>query len=262
MLVTVMSAPAPSVPPGRGWLLLALLAGTVAVAAPRYEPIKITQAVEVEFPSRRVMHYIDKGEARVMIMVDEQGRLADWIVTAYTNPLFAKSALDAIPQWKYEAARLHGQPVVARAELRFIFENNEKIRIISGEMEVARRFKAGAYRNEFERPVCRLAELDAAPEAEVEVAPMSPERLGARAPAGEVVVDYLVDAEGRVRMPMIVSSDDAAFSQSVLLAMSEWKYSVPRRNGEPVIAWLRYRFEFKAPEPVQPTATERRQASL
>lgn len=240
------------------WLTVLAAAGTgaVASAAERYEPIRVDRCVEIEFPSQAVMRYVDRGRAQVMIMVDAEGRLADWMVIAYSNPLFAKSALDVIPQWKYEPARLHGRPMAARAELTFVFENNEIVRVISGEAEVARRFKTSAYRNGYVRPICRVPELDALPEVEVEVAPMPPDQLGARVAAGEVIVDYLVDSDGRVRMPLIVSSDDEAFSRSVLLAMSEWKYSAPSRKGAPVIAWLRYRFEFSpAPNPAPQTAS-------
>ena len=73
---------------------------------------------------------------------------------------------------------------------------------------------------------------------------MPPDQLGAIAKEGKVIVDYLIDPEGKVRMPMIVSTDDEAFSNSVLLAINECRYGVPRREGVPVITRVRRQYIF------------------
>ena len=45
-------------------------------------------------------------------------------------------------------------------------------------------------------------------------------------------------------MPMIISSDDEAFTNSVLLAITEWRFAVPKHVGRPVIARVRQKFTF------------------
>ena len=73
---------------------------------------------------------------------------------------------------------------------------------------------------------------------------MPPDQLGATAREGKVIVDYLIDPEGKVRMPMIISTDDEAFANSVLLAINEFRYVVPRREGVPVITRVRRQYTF------------------
>ena len=59
-----------------------------------------------------------------------------------------------------------------------------------------------------------------------------------------MVVEYLVDTEGKVRMPIIISAEEQAFANSVLLAMTQWRYEVPRHQGLPVITRVRHQFTF------------------
>lgn len=228
------------------WLALGGLAATaLAEPAGRFEPIKVTPTTEIVYPHRMVEKFIDRGEVRIMVLVDGQGRLADWMVTGYSHPLFAKEALDSLQKWKYEPARLHGQPITYRDEVRFRFSNKGIVRVIPGDMEFSLRMKETPYAQPFQQHIYRAEELDRIPDTVVEIAPMQPDRLGARAAEGQVSVDYLIDLEGRVRMPLILSSDDDAFTQAVLLALSDWRYETPKRNGTPVVARVARRFDFR-----------------
>lgn len=225
---------------------IALAVATVATAATgRLEPLKVTPTTDLTYPRRLVDKYIDQGEARIMVLVDERGRLADWMVTGYSHPLFAKEVLDGLPRWKYEPARLHGRPIALRTEIRCLFSNGRMVRIIPGDMEFSLRMKETPYARPFQQHIYRAEELDRMPDTVAEVAPMPPDQLGARATRGQVTVEYLIDLEGRVRMPMVLSSDDDAFTQSVLLALTEWRYETPRRAGAAVVARVAQRFDFE-----------------
>lgn len=211
----------------------------------RFQPLGIIRTAEPLYPVQLSERFIDEGEARIMIMVDEGGRLADWMVTGYTHPLFAKEALDVLPKWRFEPARFHGEAIPVRTELRFLYRNHGRVRIVPGDMELALRVRDIRGGETFWQRTCRMEELDHPPDAIVEVAPMPPDRLGAIAREGRVVVEYFIDPEGRVRMPLILSSDDEAFSQSVLVALSDWKYAPPTRAGQPVLARVAREFVFR-----------------
>jgi TonB family protein len=215
-------------------------------ASKRFQPLKILRTADPMYPVQLTERYIEKGEARIMIMVSEAGRLVDWMVTGYTHPLFAKEALEVLPKWSFEPATLHGEPVAVRTELRFLYRNIGRVRVVPGDMEMALRMKDIRGRDTFWRRICKMDELDQPPDAIVEIAPMPPDRLGAVAREGKVVVEYFIDPEGRVRMPIVLSSDDEAFSQSVLLALTGWKYAPPTCNGQPVLAHVAREFTFKA----------------
>lgn len=228
------------------WLALVGAAGAALAADDgRFETIKVTPTGELTYPQRLVDKFIDRGEARVVVLVDAEGRLADWIVTGYSHPLFAKEALDSLPKWRFQPARLHGRPVTFREEVCFRFSHTGLVRVVPGDMEFSLRMKETPYARPYQQRIWRAEELDRMPDTVVEIAPMPPDRLGARATEGQVSVDYLIDQEGRVRMPLVLSSDDEAFSRSVLAALTEWRYEPPRRGGARVIARVARRFDFR-----------------
>ena len=53
-----------------------------------YEPLQIIQTLVIQFPTHVSLSAVDDGEVRVLIWVDEQGKLRDWLVTGYSHPLF------------------------------------------------------------------------------------------------------------------------------------------------------------------------------
>ena len=209
-----------------------------------YEPIQIIKTVELAYPQRLLLDSIDQGETSIMVMINHDGQLVDWMVTGYSHPLFAKEVLDALVKWRFIPAHSQGKPVVTRTELRFVFKNNALIRVLSNDTGLVAKQKILERNTGYWAFVCPRENLDAPLDAKVEIAPMPPDQLGATAREGKVIVDYLVDPEGKVRMPLIVSADDEAFAQSVLLAINECRYVVPRREGVPVITRVRKQFTF------------------
>jgi TonB family protein len=209
------------------------------------EPLKIHRTVQPIFPPMLQKRMVDSGEARILVMVDKEGRLADWIVTGYTHAPFAKEALDVLQKWKFEPATYRGVPINARAELRFSFRTEGIIRMVPADMVIETKLR------EMDRPgfwqrYVKAEDLDRPPDAIVEIAPMPPGQLGAVAAEGKVVVDYYIDPEGKVRMPIILESNDEAFSNSVLLAMTDWRYEPPTRDNVPVMTRVWREFTFRA----------------
>lgn len=234
---------------------LTLLLVTVAVAQPPasrtphdarkgFVAPTIAVTTDPEFPYQLTRKIVDEGEARIMVMIDAQGRLADWFVTGYTHPLFAQNTLEVLPGWTFKPARKNGQPVDARVELSVSFHRSGVLRSITADPEAAMRIRWPERNRRILGQICRDHELDQPLDAIAEVAPMPTFREGAVARQGSVIVDYVVDPEGRVRMPLIVSSDDPVFSDSVLLALSQWRYGTPRRDGKPVYVKTAQRFDF------------------
>jgi TonB family protein len=61
------------------------------------------------------------GAARVAFYVDESGHARAPVVTEATSPEFAAAALAAVAQWRYEAPRQNGRPVIAVGNWDFHF---------------------------------------------------------------------------------------------------------------------------------------------
>lgn len=209
-----------------------------------YEAIQLIKTTELVYPQRLLMDSVDQGEVNIMVMINADGQLVDWLVTGYSHPLFAKEVLDALLKWKFNPAHMQGKAVASRTELRFVFKDCALIRVLSNDTGLVARQKILERNTEYWALICPRENLDAPLDAQVEISPMPPDQLGATAKEGRVIVDYLVDPEGKVRMPMIISADDEAFARSVLLAVNECRYVVPRREGVPVITRVRRQFVF------------------
>ena len=209
-----------------------------------YEPIQIVRTVELVFPERLIRESIDRGEANVMVMINNEGQLLDWLVIGYSHPLFVTEVLDVIQKWKFIPAHIQGKAVTTRVELKFFFKDSSIVRILPIDTGLIARMKRHEIEAGYWSFICRQEELDGPLDAKVEISPMPPDQLGATASEGKVIVDYLIDPEGKVRMPLIISADDEAFANSVLMAINECRYVVPRREGVPVITRARKQFIF------------------
>lgn len=84
------------------------------------------------------------------------------------------------------------------------------------------------------RIVFHPGQLDRAPRAEFRLAPQYPAQLRAQGIAGEVMIDFLVDENGRVSDIHVLSSTNSAFEAPTLKAVAKWRFEPGRRNGQPV----------------------------
>lgn len=76
-----------------------------------------------------------------------------------------------------------------------------------------------------------LASLDQPPTARVQVRPVYPHEMSRAGINGEVIVGFIVDSEGNVRNPYIVSSTHREFESEALRAVMRWKFRPGRKNG-------------------------------
>lgn len=224
----------------------ALPAGVLRAIEPEagVEPLKVIQTVEPSYPAAAKWTGLTTGDVHVIIAVDSRGQLTDWLVTAESDPVFARSAVDALQRWRYEPMRRNGVAAPGRAELRFKYS-------ISGMVIVTMSSVDQDVRQTFRSPprpvkphVYAIDELDRPLEALADKLPEYPATLRQTPRTGKAVVDYYVDEDGRVRLPVIVEQDHAAFGDAVLAAASKWRFAAPRRDGRPAITRVAQEFTF------------------
>ncbi len=85
---------------------------------------------------------------------------------------------------------------------------------------------AGGLRN-----ILNLADLDQRPEPRVRISPVYPFDMRRSGLNGEVVVEFIVDTQGNVRDPVVVSSTHPGFEQAAIDAVSKWKFRPGRKAG-------------------------------
>jgi TonB family protein len=78
--------------------------------------------------------------------------------------------------------------------------------------------------------------------------PEYPQSLkAAGGPKGAAEIEFVIDREGRVRLPRIVSATLEEFGWAAATAVTQWVFKAPRRGGEPADVKVRVPFEFAAP---------------
>jgi periplasmic protein TonB len=66
--------------------------------------------------------------------------------------------------------------------------------------------------------------------------------------AGEVVVRFVVDAQGAVRRARVVQSSRAEFEGPALRAVERWRFRPGRKAGRAVATWMEVPIAFALPD--------------
>lgn len=107
--------------------------------------------------------------------------------------------------------------------------------------------QAGADRSMAGAPVIVAArEIDAPPRLVAGVAPEDPRDPDAVFPASVVEVNVVLDAQGRVRFPVIGAGVDRSLGYAASKSVSAWRFTPVRRAGQPVAVRLMLPVEFPA----------------
>ena len=217
---------------------------TAGLASPvqEFQTIKAIETIPIRFPEELVPLY-HEGRVNVAISVDDGGHLTEWLVTRYTDKLFADAAIAAVPHWKFEPARIAGRPISSRCVLQLLFEVRGAIVTLDG-IEAVESFMHSVQHDDAYAP-CELSKLDSAPTPLHAVQPAYPSELYDRHTTGTVMVDFYVDETGTVRMPSVVDSDQSVFAPFAVAAIRQWKFEPPTRKGRPVLIHVQQLFRFQ-----------------
>jgi TonB family protein len=186
----------------------------------------------------------EKGSAAVAFTVGTNGSPTEIHVIAASEPEFgvALAAAVAMSTFSPPAVKGHSAPVplVRRADFAPAASGAD-----SGKEDPVARLWAALQAGQ----VGNGTGLDARLTPRYQVAPRYPDvlRLGDR-PAGQAVVEFIVDRDGRARLPQVFTCSDPAFGWAAATAVSQWVFDPPRRDGRSADVRARVPFEFKAPK--------------
>ncbi|HEY1764140.1 MAG TPA: TonB family protein [Opitutaceae bacterium] len=230
------------------FLALAAPAAFAQFATPAYEPLKIDQTVSAVFPQEALTDGLRTGTARVSIQIDADGKLSDYLVTLYSHPKFADSALEAIKRWHYRPARIHGNPRSATADLKFNFETSGVVVVDMTVLTGPELFRFKIVPNANAYSACTLSQLDRTPTPVKIVKPVYPEKLARSSRGGHVTVEFYIDQQGHVRLPSVDQQTIEANEELAALAVTaveQWQFDPPTMNGRPVLTLAQQDFDFK-----------------
>lgn len=206
--------------------------------------IAIEQVGVLVYPPMMLYNAIYSGEVSVVISVDENGVLTDYLVTGYTDQAFAAAAAIALKRWNYKPARVMGRARSSRADVLFQFKDQGVIvQNFPGALE--QRALAGYMQGRYVYEPCKLRELDRIP------TPVHVVRPGIKTDGNNhsITVEFYIDEEGKVRMPAVArESADDAYAAAAVSAVEQWRFEPPLRKGKPVLVYAQQEFTFRPKE--------------
>lgn len=237
---------------------LCLLAGlgltsAVFAAAPQTVSPRVLREPLWNFPVTAEGH----GEARAILSIDATGKLVDFLVVGASHPVFAAELARALPEYRFTPALVQGEPKAARLPLTFQFERSGTMASVMPEEQFNALLKHGTQRPDAFSFFCPVAELDRPLTPVQTVSPDYPAELRAQRIPGEVKIEFIVDAQGRVRLPAIDAGVHPSFAREAIAALQRWRFEPPTRRGQPILVQAAQVFRFRAPD-ASPAAPEPR----
>lgn len=208
--------------------------------------LRIEQTVEPQFPHVLSLTHLTSGEARVVVNIDADGRLVDWLVSGYTHKAFADEAVSVLKQWRYIVPTERGAPIGIRTELRFEFEATGRVVSLMAIETPEVLLKQMGIGPHMVTRVCNLQELDRTIAPVNPVTPSYPRPAGVATGTRSVLVDFYVDETGQPRMPVVVNAAHEVLAQAAIGALNRWRFTAPTRAGKPVSVRVRQEFIFPA----------------
>lgn len=207
------------------------------------EPPRMTVACDPVYPRELFLKAIG-GSADVAFVLGADGRVLAAKVTACTQPEFGAALLAAIETWQFSPPRLNGTPTATLLSRHHHFVPSYRL-IANGDSAraVISALRSGAQLatpDVLDTPLRRL----------YEVSPQYPRQFEAKRIAGEATVQVVIDRDGAVCFPSVISATQPEFGWAAMTAVQQWYYDPPRKNKQPTYVRLVIPFEFK------PGATE------
>lgn len=223
-------------------LLLAVPASAQDDRKPEHFSLAIIQTEEARFPLALQNSPVLNGDAKVAIDVDENGRLADCLVTGYSRKEFADAAVESLRQWRYVPPKVNGQPWASVREVHFDFSRTGVVVNFTGTDAMSNRFDELTQNSRIYRTYA-LRDLDRIPTPIQVVSPVAPE--GELKGTHTVAVEFYIDEQGQVRLPSVARADaGSVYAASALSAVRQWRFDPPTIKGRPVLVLVTQQFKF------------------
>jgi len=219
---------------------------------PEYIPVKVEQTEEAAYPSVLIPLGVRSGSASVAVAVDDAGHLTDFLVTAYTHPAFAESAVAAIRKWRFEPAMVHGFPRNSKSDLTFRFQMRGVVVMTMTALSYEEMLHLKLAPGSTAYSACTLGELDRIPNPAKIVNPIYPNEVARSSRGGHVLVGFYIDEQGHVRMPSVSLETNEANEELAAIAVtavSQWQFDPPTSKGRPVLVLAQQDFNFKPSAP-------------
>lgn len=214
---------------------------------------EIVSAVAPVYPFELLQNKVT-GKATISAVVDPEGNIRRVTVLKSSHEAFGLATKAMMESWKLSAAKRNNEPIwtIFSMEKTFSLEDRD-LDVSEQTKSMLQKLKAG------ENQFYQLNQLDNIPTARFHPSPVSPPSLQADAPrvaSRKVMVKFILDEQGLVHLPHIVSADAPDVAWAALTAVARWQFTPPTVNNMPVQAILKLPIAFDAPEQAEANPAE------
>lgn len=186
----------------------------------------------------------ESGSATVEFTVQITGRVTDVKLHEATHPAFGRSLAAAMEQWSFAPAMTEGRTVAVTLIKRADFKPSS-----STEKSPQEEILARLLRLDKEGAIRGGAGLDEKIVPVYRVAPGYPASLvGDQRGRGSAMIEFIIDQDGRARLPRILSSSREEFGWAAATAVGQWIFKAPARGGKPTEVKVQIPFNFTPPD--------------
>lgn len=199
------------------------------------------EQIPVVYPYDLAMAGVE-GDAVVQFNIDVNGFVGELVVVSATKPAFGLAAQSMVAAERFAPLIQDGKPV-ARTGLK------QDVRFNRDSLDAG----AVAMIDELKKPqpdITRARELDKVPPKLVKmVNPIFPQAmLNGGSKGGEAVIECIIDANGRVQLPRIISATTDDCGWAAATAVLRWEFAPPTKGGKAVATRMRIPLEFMPPK--------------
>jgi TonB family protein len=166
----------------------------------------------------------ETGSAVAEFTITGQGMVEDILLKEVSNPEFGAALTAAMQMWHFDPARFVAEAAVAKmvVNYKFVPPASDLVHRLVLALQPGGAGVGGASGlDERLRPLWR-------------VSPVYPQALRVEKPVGKAMIEFIIDRDGRCRLPQVVSASQPEFGWAAAAAISQWVFAPPLRGGQPV----------------------------
>lgn len=181
------------------------------------------------------------GSALVSVTLDQLGSVQEVNVIEATHPEFGAATKAMMQNWDMAPALKNGKPVAVRFSYEQKFGFNERDNGISEETWAAlKRLKS------YPEEINEVSALDASPKMLYQPPAADVRKSISNVNSIDTVqIEFIIDREGGVQLPRIVSATNMDLAWSVATVVQRWLFEIPKLKGDAVFARKEMLFEFR-----------------
>ncbi len=168
------------------------------------------------------------GWAEASYVIDYIGRPLFTTTGSASDPAFARAAVALIEANEFAPIKKNNRAVMASSARRIDFSGEASFDSESKRVLAELRKPTPA--------IVAVSDLDQRPKALRQVPPAYPRSLKDDGLTGQAEIEFVISSEGKVLFPRIVSATQEDFGWAAAVAVAQWKFQAPTKNGKKVDA--------------------------